>query len=90
MTPAIVLALAAMREAQAACPALTRPLTLVVAPEPRWAQGVRAHFDTAQPYTIHLDPRERRVVLVVRHEVQHACRWAQGRPDWAMGEAVYR
>lgn len=84
-----VTAISVMRDAEVRCAAFTRPLELVIEREPRWANGVRAHFDADQPYVIHLDPREHRVRLVVRHEVEHACRFAAGRADWAMGEPVY-
>lgn len=94
MTPALLaLAVATMRAAERECPALTRPMVLDVQPEPSWSHGVRGHFDAAQPFTIHIDPRERRVVLVVRHEMTHACRYAMRPNDvayWSMGERVYR
>lgn len=64
MTPAIVVAVAALRCAQAQCPSLAdkAPITLAVEREPRWAHGVRAHFDTATPLTVFVDPEPKRWV----------------------------
>lgn len=92
MTEFVAVVMAAVRALlPQVCPEVDRPPVVAVEREVRWPRE-KAHFDAATPQRIHIDPRTPRVMVrrVVRHELEHWCRFNAGRADWAMGEKVRR